>query len=62
MIVEYIRYKIDSEWQGHFVADYESAARSLVASEHCLAFELTSAPKIRPVSSCGSNGTPKRGT
>jgi quinol monooxygenase YgiN len=40
MIVEYTRYKIDSERQGQFIADFENGAPSLIASEHCLTYEL----------------------
>ena len=40
MIVEYIRYGIDEARATDFVAAYRSAGDALLASPHCLAFEL----------------------
>lgn len=41
MIVEYARYKIDEARRAAFEKDYAEAAKSLHASEHCLAYELS---------------------
>ena len=41
MIVEYTRYKIDEKRRSDFEADYRKAAKSLEASSHCLAYELS---------------------
>lgn len=41
MIVEYARYKIDEPRRQAFERDYAEAAKSLHASEHCLAYELS---------------------
>jgi quinol monooxygenase YgiN len=41
MIVEYTRYKIDPERHDRFEMAYKSAAESLEASSHCLAYELS---------------------
>ena len=41
MIVEYTRYKIDEARQKTFGKDYADAAKSLHASRHCLAYELS---------------------
>jgi|SRR5450432_1127564 len=41
MIVEYARYKIDEPRRQAFESDYAEAAKSLRASEHCLAYELS---------------------
>jgi quinol monooxygenase YgiN len=41
MIVEYTRYKIDPERYDRFEKAYKSAAESLGASSHCLAYELS---------------------
>lgn len=41
MIVEYIRYKIDESRRETFEKDYVQAGESLLASSHCLAYELT---------------------
>lgn len=41
MIVEYTRYKIDEARRAAFEKDYAEAAKSLQASKHCLAYELT---------------------
>ena len=41
MIVEYTRHKIDEGRHGSFEADYQSAVASLLASSHCLAYELS---------------------
>jgi quinol monooxygenase YgiN len=41
MIVEYIRYKIaDVARQAELIAAYEAAQASLLASPHCLGYEL----------------------
>lgn len=41
MIVEYTRYKIDAGRQKEFEKDYRKAGEALLASKHCLAYELT---------------------
>ena len=41
MIVEYIRYKIAEDKHSDFEAAYTKAANPLLASEHCLSFELS---------------------
>jgi quinol monooxygenase YgiN len=41
MIVEYIRYNIDSAEREAFEEAYKQAAKPLIASVHCLAYELT---------------------
>lgn len=41
MIVEYIRYQIGEERQTDFLAAYRTAGESLIASPHCLRYELT---------------------
>ncbi|MEJ7838241.1 MAG: antibiotic biosynthesis monooxygenase [Thermomicrobiales bacterium] len=41
MIVEYIRYTIDSNRIESFLNDYASVAETLAASPHALAWELT---------------------
>ncbi len=41
MIVEYIRYKIDSSKQEIFVQAYQNAAEYLESSKFCLGYELT---------------------
>lgn len=41
MIVEYIRYKIDEGRSTVFEKAYEQASKSLTASNHCLAYELS---------------------
>jgi hemoglobin len=41
MIVEYARYKIDEARRAAFEKDYSQAAKSLGASSHCLAYELS---------------------
>ena len=41
MVVEYIRYRIPHERQEQFEEAYGSAAASLDASPHCLAYELS---------------------
>ena len=41
MIIEYIRYTIAEEKQPDFEASYKRASEPLLASAHCLAFELT---------------------
>ena len=43
MIVEYIRYTIDTPRQPAFEAAYARARGALEASEHCLRFELARA-------------------
>jgi quinol monooxygenase YgiN len=40
MIVEYLRYSIDEERRPAFEAAYERAEQPLVASPHCLRYEL----------------------
>lgn len=40
MIVEYIRYQIAEARQSDFVAAYRMAGASLIASPHCLRYEL----------------------
>ena len=42
MIVEYIRYSIPEDQRDGFVDAYENAASALVASTHCLSYELSS--------------------
>ena len=42
MTVEYIRYTIPPEQCDAFVDAYDRAASALVASPHCLAYELSS--------------------
>jgi quinol monooxygenase YgiN len=41
MIVEYIRYRIPPDQAGEFEDSYRQAARSLDASSHCHAYELS---------------------
>ncbi|WP_394827831.1 putative quinol monooxygenase [Pendulispora albinea] len=41
MIVEYIRYTIDAGRATDFLIAYETAAKSLRDSSHCLGYELT---------------------
>lgn len=41
MIVEYIRYTIETERANEFTNAYERAAVSLRSSPHCLSYELT---------------------
>ena len=41
MIVEYIRYKIESERQKEFEDAYERAGSSLRGSPHCIQYELS---------------------
>jgi quinol monooxygenase YgiN len=41
MVVEYVRYRISTDRQEPFEAAYRDAARSLDASEHCLAYDLS---------------------
>ena len=41
MIVEYIRYTIPEPQATDFEKSYAEAGRSLTASSHCLAFELS---------------------
>ena len=41
MIVEYIRYKIESERQKEFEDAYEQVGRSLSDSPHCIQYELS---------------------
>lgn len=40
MIVEYIRYKIESELRKEFEDAYEKAGESLRTSPHCIQYEL----------------------
>jgi quinol monooxygenase YgiN len=40
MVVEYIRYRIDSARGDEFERAYAQAAQSLEASSHCLAYEV----------------------
>lgn len=40
MIVEYLRYEIDSENQAKFIADYVAASKPLLASPYALAFDM----------------------
>jgi quinol monooxygenase YgiN len=41
MIVEYIRYKIESEQHKEFEDAYDKAGKSLRASPHCIQYELS---------------------
>lgn len=41
MIVEYIRYRIPEAQAAAFEDSYAEAGKSLAASEHCLAYELS---------------------
>jgi quinol monooxygenase YgiN len=41
MIIEYIRYKIESKRRKEFEDAYEKAGKSLMASSHCIQFELS---------------------
>jgi len=41
MIVEYIRYTIEAARAEEFVNAYETAAKSLRESSHCLGYELS---------------------
>ena len=41
MIVEYTRYKIAEPRRAAFAKDYREAGKFLLASSHCLAYELT---------------------
>jgi quinol monooxygenase YgiN len=47
MIVEYIRYKIPMSSSAAFEKDYAQAAKSLDATTHCLAYELSSCVEDR---------------
>ena len=40
MIVEYLRYKIDTARQDDFISDYKAAAAPLLASPHALSFDM----------------------
>lgn len=40
MVIEYIRYTIDSDRVDGFVAAYAQAAEALAASPHCMDYEL----------------------
>jgi quinol monooxygenase YgiN len=41
MIIEYIRYRIESERQKDFENAYEKAGKSLKASSHCIGYDLS---------------------
>lgn len=41
MIVEYLRYSVEADRADAFVAAYEAASEPLLASPHCLAFDLS---------------------
>jgi quinol monooxygenase YgiN len=47
MIVEYIRYRIESARAKDFVSAYETASASLKASSHCSGYELTQCTEAR---------------
>jgi quinol monooxygenase YgiN len=47
MIVEYIRYNIESSRTEDFLGAYEVAAESLKQSPHCLGYELTRCTEAR---------------
>jgi quinol monooxygenase YgiN len=40
MIVEYLRYTIDTARQQDFIADYAAGSKELMASEHALSFDM----------------------
>ena len=40
MVVEYIRYNVADEQRNAFESAYEQAASALIASPHCLRYEL----------------------
>jgi quinol monooxygenase YgiN len=41
MVVEYIRYEVKPARHAAFIAAYESAAKELAKSEHCLRYEIS---------------------
>jgi quinol monooxygenase YgiN len=41
MVIEYVRYKVDSSHEVEFISAYSNAAQQLDASEYCLAYELS---------------------
>lgn len=41
MIIEYIRYKVESSQSEEFIAAYSKAAEQLDGSEYCIAYELS---------------------
>ena len=41
MVVEYIRYRVETEKRQLFLDAYAKAAENLEASEYCLAYEIT---------------------
>ncbi len=47
MIVEYVRYRIAPERAEDFLTAYESAAKSLKDSPHCLGYELAQCTEAR---------------
>jgi len=47
MIVEYIRYTIEASKEEQFAASYETAAKSLRDSPHCLGYELSRCTEAR---------------
>jgi hypothetical protein len=61
MVVEYIRYSIDSERAQVFEQAYRRAAVALDASEHCVRYEVAAARILRSTS-FASIGTQKRDT
>jgi hypothetical protein len=56
MFVEYIRYRLPGERCVEFERDYGFAGEPLLASPHCLGFELTRVPKTRPAVCCALSG------
>src|SRR5450432_1144719 len=47
MIVEYIRYTIEAARAPEFLSAYETAAKSLRESKHCLGYELSQCTEAR---------------
>ncbi len=50
MIVEYIRYHVDSDRHAEFEAAYAGASSALDASPHCLGYEVSHCERTGVVS------------
>ena len=62
MIVEYIRYSIPLEQAGQFEAAYATAKQWLLASPHCLGYELSQCTEDPNNLWSVSNGVPPKTT
>jgi quinol monooxygenase YgiN len=47
MVIEYIRYKIDSSRQESFIEAYQNASGFLRESEFCMGYELTQCEEVK---------------